>query len=49
MLSKTFVCNINHCNKNSARYDNTGRNVKYTLLLSEFNKTWILLTDFLKN
>jgi len=47
-----FVWNISHSKKNWARYDQKctyiGLHVKYPLFFSDFNETWILMTDFIK-
>ena len=50
ILSTTFVWNISHSKKNLARYFvmSKRRHVKYTLFLSGFNETLILLKDFWK-
>jgi len=46
----TFVWNIFHSRKNWERYDqkHIGLHVKYPLLLSDFNETWIFSTYFRK-
>ena len=52
IFSTTFVWNISHSKKNSARFDkktHIGPHVKYPLILSDFNETWIFPTDFGKN
>jgi hypothetical protein len=46
IFSTTFVWNISHSKKNWARYD--WSSLKYPLALSDFNKTWIFLTEFRK-
>ena len=46
------IWNISHSNKNPARYYHKctfGLHVKYRLLLSDFNRNWILSKDFRKN
>jgi len=50
-FSTAFVWNISHSKKNWAKYDKKmygGIHVTYPLFLSDFNETWILLTDFRK-
>ena len=49
--STTSVWNISHSMKNWAIYDqkHVGLHVKYPLLLSDFNKTWIFSKHFRKN
>jgi hypothetical protein len=52
IFSTTFVWNIFRSKKNWARYDQKmciGLRVKYRLLLSDFNETWIFLDKVLKN
>jgi hypothetical protein len=46
IFSTTFVWNISHYKKNWAKYD--WSSWKYPLALSDFNKTWIFLTEFKK-
>ena len=49
IFSTTFVRNISHFKKNSARYDQKiyiGLQVKCRLLLSDCNETWILMPVF---
>ena len=51
IFSRAFFWNISHLNKNWARYDKIkciGIRVKYSLFLSDFNKTWIISTEFWK-
>jgi hypothetical protein len=50
-FSTTHAGNIFHSKKNWVRYDKKvyiGLHVKYPLLLSDFNETWIYFTDFQK-
>jgi hypothetical protein len=51
IFSTTFIWNISYSTENWAVYDqkymNVGLHVKYLLFLSDFNETWIFLTDFL--
>ena len=51
IFSTTFAWNISDSKKKWARYDKKKYGVihtKYSLFLSEFNKTWIFSKDFLK-
>jgi len=47
IFSTISVPNTSHCKKNSAT-NICMFHVKYPLFLSDFNQTWILLTEFLK-
>jgi hypothetical protein len=51
LIFSTFVWNIPHSNKNSARYCHKCIQVfhtKYSLFLPDFNQTWIFSTEFRK-
>jgi len=47
-FSLKFIRNMPHSKKKSARYCLTCLQIKYLLFLSDFNETWIFLTDFQK-